>query len=53
MCFHYYVGLYTRLCRVATSYSWRHAELQMEQHVKDMRQIQQSHGTRLQVVCLT
>jgi hypothetical protein len=25
----------------------------MEQHVKEMRQLCQSHGTRLQVVCLT
>jgi hypothetical protein len=25
----------------------------MEQHVKEMHQIRQSHGTRLQVVCLT
>jgi hypothetical protein len=25
----------------------------MEQHVKEMRQISQSHGTHLQVVCLT
>jgi hypothetical protein len=24
----------------------------MEQHVKEMRQIRQTHGTRLQVVCL-
>jgi hypothetical protein len=51
--FQYYVGLHTHLWKVATAYSWRHAELQMEQHVKEMRQIRQSHGTRLQVVCLT
>jgi hypothetical protein len=51
--FQYYVGLDTHLWKVATTYSWRHAELHMEQHVKEMRQIRQSHGTRLQVVCLT
>jgi hypothetical protein len=51
--FQYYVGLHTHVWKVATTYSWRHAELHMEQHVKDMRQIRQSHGTRLQVVCLT
>jgi hypothetical protein len=51
--FQYYVGLYTHLWKVPTSYSWHRAELQMEQHVKEMRQIRQSHGTRLQVVCLT
>jgi hypothetical protein len=51
--FQYYVGLHTHLCKVATTYSWRHVELQMEQHVKKMFQIRQSHGTRLQVVCLT
>jgi hypothetical protein len=38
---------------VCTLICWRHAELQMEKHVKEMRQIRQSHGTRLQVVCLT
>jgi hypothetical protein len=32
--FHYWVGLHTHLWKIATSYSWRHAELQMEQHVK-------------------
>jgi hypothetical protein len=53
LCFQYYVGLHTHLWKVATTYSWRHAELQMEQHVKEMRQIRQYHGTRLQVVCLT
>jgi hypothetical protein len=51
--FQYYVGLHTHLWNVATTYIWRHAELQMEQHVKDMRQICQSHAARLQVVCLT
>jgi hypothetical protein len=51
--FQYYVGVHTHLWKVATTYSWRHAELQMEQHVKEMRQIRQSHGTRLQVVYLT
>jgi hypothetical protein len=51
--FQYYVGLHTHLWKVATACSWRRAELQMEQHVKEMRQIRQSHGTRLQVVCLT
>jgi hypothetical protein len=51
--FQYYVGFHTHLWKVATTYSWRHAELQMEQHVKAMRQIRQSHGTRLQVVRLT
>jgi hypothetical protein len=30
----YYVGLHTNLWKVDTTYSWRHAELQMEQHVK-------------------
>jgi hypothetical protein len=50
--FQYYVGLQTHLWKAATTYSWRHAELQMEQHVKEMRQIRQSHGTRLQVVYL-
>jgi hypothetical protein len=48
--FHYYVGLHTHICKVATTYGWRHAELQMEQHVKEMRQIRHYHGTRLQVV---
>jgi hypothetical protein len=52
-CFQYYVGLHTHLWKIATTYSWRHAELQMEQHVKEMRQIRQSHGTLLQLVCLT
>jgi hypothetical protein len=52
--FQYYVGFHTHLWKVATTYSWRHAELHiMEQHVKEMRQICQSRGTRLQVVCLT
>jgi hypothetical protein len=51
--FQYYVGSHTHLWKVATTYSWRHAELQMEKYVKEMRQIRQSHGTRLQVVCLT
>jgi hypothetical protein len=51
--FQYFVGLHTHLWKVATTYSWRHAELQMEKHVKEMRQICQSHRTRLQVVCLT
>jgi hypothetical protein len=32
--FKYYVGLHTHLWKVATTYSWRHAELQMEKHVK-------------------
>jgi hypothetical protein len=50
--FQYYVGLHTHLCKVATTYNWSHAELQMEQHVKEMRQIRQSHGTRIQVLCL-
>jgi hypothetical protein len=50
---HYYVGLHTHVWKVATTYIWRHAELHMEQHVKEIRQICQSHGTRLQVVCLT
>jgi uncharacterized protein with GYD domain len=50
---HYYVGLHTHLWNISTTYSWRHAELQIEQYVKDMRQIRQSHGTHLQVVCLT
>jgi hypothetical protein len=49
----YYVGLHTHLWKVATTYRWRHAELHMEQHVKEMRQIRQSQRTRLQVVCLT
>jgi hypothetical protein len=31
--FQFYVGLHTHLWNVATTYSWRHAELQMEQHV--------------------
>jgi hypothetical protein len=51
--FQYYVGLHTHLWKVVTTYIWRHAELQMEQHVKEMRRIHQSPGTRLQVVCLT
>jgi hypothetical protein len=50
--FQYYVGVHTHLWKVASTYSWRHAELQMEQQVKEMRQILQYHGTRLQVVCL-
>jgi hypothetical protein len=32
--FQYYVGLHTHLWKVATTYMWRHAELQMEHHVK-------------------
>jgi hypothetical protein len=32
--FRYYVGLHNHLWKVATTYKWRHAELQMEQHVK-------------------
>jgi hypothetical protein len=51
--FQYYVGLHTHLWKVATTYSWHHAELHMEQHVEEMRQIRQSHWTLLQVVCLT
>jgi hypothetical protein len=51
--FQYYVGLHTYLWKVATTYNWRHAELQMEKHVKEMRQIRQSSGTGLQVLCLT
>jgi hypothetical protein len=51
--FQYYVGLHTHLWKVATTYSWRHTELQMEQHVKEIRQIRQYHGNRLQLVCLT
>jgi hypothetical protein len=51
--FQYYVGLHTHVWKVATTYRCIHAELQMEQHVKEMRQIRQSRGTRLQVVCLT
>jgi hypothetical protein len=45
--FQYYVGLHTHACNVATTYSWRHAELQTEQHVKGTRQICQPHGTHL------
>jgi hypothetical protein len=37
--FQYYVGLHTHLWKVATTYRWRNAELQMEKHVKEMRQI--------------
>jgi hypothetical protein len=48
--FQYYVGLHTHLWKVATNYSWRHAELQMEQHVKEIGKIRQSRGNRLQVV---
>jgi hypothetical protein len=51
--FQYYVGLHTHLWKVATTYSWRKAELHMEQHVKKMHQICQSHGTCLQAVCST
>jgi hypothetical protein len=47
------VGFHTHLWKVATTYSWRHAELRMGKHVKEMRQIRQSHRNRLQVVCLT
>jgi hypothetical protein len=50
--FQYYVGLHTHLWKVSATYSWIHAELQMEQHVKEMRQTRQSHGIHLQVVCL-
>jgi hypothetical protein len=32
--FQYYVGLHTNLWKVANTYSWRHAELHMNQHVK-------------------
>jgi hypothetical protein len=49
----YCVALHTHLWKVAITYSCSHAELQMEKHVKDMRQIHQFRGTRLQVVCLT
>jgi hypothetical protein len=31
--FQYYVGLHTHLWKVATTYIWRHEELQMEKHV--------------------
>jgi hypothetical protein len=31
--FQYYVGLNTHLWKIATTYSWRHAELHMEQHI--------------------
>jgi hypothetical protein len=41
--FQYCVGLHNHLWKIATTYSWQHAELQMEQHVKEMRQIRQSH----------
>jgi hypothetical protein len=34
LCFQYYVGLHTHLWKVATTCIWRHAELQMEKHVK-------------------
>jgi hypothetical protein len=52
--FQYYMGLHTHLWKVATTYSWRHAELNMEKHVTEMHQIRQSRGTRrLQVICLT
>jgi hypothetical protein len=51
--FQYYVALHTHLWKLATTYSWRNAELHMEEHVKEMRQIRQSRGNRLQVVCLT
>jgi hypothetical protein len=53
LAFQYYVGFHTHLWKVATTYIWRHAELHMEQHVKEMRQIGHSRGTCLQVVCLT
>jgi hypothetical protein len=29
------VGLHTRLWKLATTYSWRHTDLQMEQNVKE------------------
>jgi hypothetical protein len=32
--FQYYVDLHTHLWKAATTYRWRHAELQMEQHVR-------------------
>jgi hypothetical protein len=32
--FQYYVGLHTHLWKVATTYSWSHAELHMDQHVQ-------------------
>jgi hypothetical protein len=51
--FQYCMGLHTHLWKVATTYSWRHKELQMEQDVKEMCQIRQSRGTRLQVVYLS
>jgi hypothetical protein len=50
--FQCHVGLHTHLWKIATTYSLKHAELQMDQYVKVMRQLRQSHGTRLQVVCL-
>jgi hypothetical protein len=34
--YQYYLGLHTHLWKLATTYSWIHAELQLEQHVKDM-----------------
>jgi hypothetical protein len=45
--------VYTHSWKVSNTYSWRHAELHMEQHVKEMGQILQSHRTRLQGVYLT
>jgi hypothetical protein len=50
---HYCVGLHTHRWKIATTYSWQHVELQMERHVKEMRQICQSHGIRLQMVRIT
>jgi hypothetical protein len=37
--YQYYLGLHTHLWKVATTYSWKRAELQLEEHVKEMRQI--------------
>jgi hypothetical protein len=51
--FQYYVRFHTHLWKISTTYSWSHAELHMEQHVKEMLQIRQYHGNRIQVVCLT
>jgi hypothetical protein len=52
ICFHYYVGLHNHLWKIANTYSWRHAELYMKQHAKEMCTIRESHGNSIKVVCL-
>jgi hypothetical protein len=49
----YYMALHAHLWKVATTYSWDHVKLQLEQHVKELRQIRQTYVTHLHVVSFT